>query len=523
MFGLGKSKQSVDHREGAPEKKRARNAWLRPAAVLAMVFLFVLVGLSAGFQDASAVGPPIVDGLFYALGDDAIYYPFGYSDNGSVLYVYFDNPTLYAALVVDRGINDNVCAAQAGSGSPDYTQDAGFPNHRSCKRATDSEYASFNLRCTTSPNEWTWQQGYAGEVGGVWISGTTVGGGLGTPPPVYAAGSSFAWNINNYRSTWGPGNPAPWDLYDGAGDASPVDDWHSPFDSNDPTYVVGLDGYPTINTSTYSTVYQWEWPMVYEWSADLSVCGANPAFLIAGQSHHSPPKEGAPPDDEYDPFFDRGDLPDSYSTLLASGGPSHEFVLTDAVFLGPTRDNDADGNPTVDATGDDVDKADDEDGVTLANQQWLNGATVDINVAIQGNAPSADVGMWIDWDVNGTFECSEFYSFLDLTVGANNVVQVTIPGAGTYNVGDPVHMRVRVFDDETNAPGGSLECTDFGGAVENGEVEDYVWPFSPTAITLTDVSANPMSGYYPLLWLGLIILAAITAIALLRRGRQEAV
>ena len=217
----------LDTREAAG-KRRKKGAWLRPLAVLALLFLFALVAASAGSQEASAADPPIVNGLFYGDDDYLTYWPWGYSANGSKLFVYFQDPILYVALVVDREINDNVCDGQFSASSPDYVQDAGYANHRSCKRLIDSEFASFDLRCTTAPNQWAWRQGYAGEVEGTWISGTTVGGGLGTPPPTYVAGSSFAWNVNHYQNDWPAAYPdpsgPPWDLYDGNGFPSIDDD-----------------------------------------------------------------------------------------------------------------------------------------------------------------------------------------------------------------------------------------------------------------------------------------------------------
>ena len=60
--------------------------------------------------------------------------------------------------------------------------------------------------------------------------------------------------------------------------------------------------------------------------------------------------------------LDLGDAPDSYLTLLASGGPSHFPV---GPTLGTVRDLDADGQPTADADGDDTNgQPNDEDGVS---------------------------------------------------------------------------------------------------------------------------------------------------------------
>ena len=58
--------------------------------------------------------------------------------------------------------------------------------------------------------------------------------------------------------------------------------------------------------------------------------------------------------------FDFGDLPDNYGTTLAADGARHEAV---GPTLGALRDAEADGLPTVDATGDDTNGSADEDGV----------------------------------------------------------------------------------------------------------------------------------------------------------------
>ena len=97
---------------------------------------------------ASAAAPPVVNGLFYGDGDYKDYWLYSQSEYGSGLYVYFDEPTVYLALVVTRTINDNVC----GPADPDqpYTTDAGWNPPRNCKKNSDSEYASWTLRCSAS-------------------------------------------------------------------------------------------------------------------------------------------------------------------------------------------------------------------------------------------------------------------------------------------------------------------------------------------------------------------------------------
>lgn len=69
---------------------------------------------------------------------------------------------------------------------------------------------------------------------------------------------------------------------------------------------------------------------------------------------------------------DLGDLPDTgagvgpgnYQTLVADGGPMHDIVP--GLFMGAGVDNEADGQPGVNADGDDL-LGDDEDGVVVAD------------------------------------------------------------------------------------------------------------------------------------------------------------
>jgi len=482
------------------------SGWLRFVAIIVLLFVaFSFAEFSLGGV-VEAASPPIVNGLFFGDGDNNDYALYATSEHGSGLYIYFDSPTIYVALVVDRSVNDNVCSPQS---DPAYTQNAGWSNHRTCKRATDSEYASFTLECTTSPNSWNWQQGYAQKVGGVWLSDETIASGAGTAPPGYDSSSSWVWNLTNYEANY----PAvPWDLYLGAGPSSAIDYWKSPFDSSNPD-VVPTDAYPSSGSIGYSSVYEWEWPMVYEWSADLTVCGSEPIFVLAGESHHSPIKNGDPdendnfpPDPDPQPLTDYGDLPDSYSTLEASDGARHTLTINGA-YLGTKPDPEVDGQPSNDATGD-VMSTDDEDGVTRSGATtWEPGNTVNLALNVQGSTPTADVGIWIDWNGDGDFsEANEFYSYLNLPTGGTSIIDVLIPG--NYSTGSPVYVRARIFNDEADAPGGSLDAGDYAGQAATGEVEDYQWSFGPTAITLVNATTGHQDS-------ALILVLALTVTALL--------
>lgn len=211
------------------------------------------------------------------------------------------------------------------------------------------------------------------------------------------------------------------------------------------------------------------------------------------------------------PLADWGDLPDTYSTSLAAGGPRH---VPGALYLGPTiGDIDPNGQPSVGAIGDGAD----EDGVTRSlATNWAPNATVDLSVTVNGG--SGRVGAWLDFNNDGMFGPGEFF---DLgTVTGTQVVQVTIPN--TYVTGTTVGARFRAFD-PSQLPGGSLDAGDFLGAAQNGEVEDYQWQFSPTAVVVNRLSAVATGGgetTAPLLALAALMLGIAAAVGS-RRGESR--
>lgn len=97
-------------------------------------------------------------------------------------------------------------------------------------------------------------------------------------------------------------------------------------------------------------------------------------------------------------YRDWGDLPDTYGTVLASDGPRH---LVSTLFLGAGVDDESDGTPTGDATGD----GNDEDGVSRVGG-WSNGTAPlnggRIDVTLSGPFPGCLAG-WIDFNNNGDF------------------------------------------------------------------------------------------------------------------------
>ena len=74
-------------------------------------------------------------------------------------------------------------------------------------------------------------------------------------------------------------------------------------------------------------------------------------------------------------------------------------VVTSNVYLGFEIDAEAAGQPNADATGDDADGGDDEDGVTIPT--LVQGQAATVRVEIGGNG--GFVLGWIDWNGNGVW------------------------------------------------------------------------------------------------------------------------
>lgn len=181
----------------------------------------------------------------------------------------------------------------------------------------------------------------------------------------------------------------------------------------------------------------------------------------------SPGPTGAAADGEVEDYavnvgpVDFGDAPDTYDTLLASGGPNHAIVS--GFSLGATVDGESEGQPSAGATGDGAD----EDGVVLPNAAMLTAcSSVNVSVTLTNTAGIATprLDAWIDFDGDGTFDDprDRIATGLALSAGANSV-PVNVPcdaqSAASY-------ARFRLSSAGVAGP---------GGAAMDGEVEDYAF------------------------------------------------
>lgn len=179
-------------------------------------------------------------------------------------------------------------------------------------------------------------------------------------------------------------------------------------------------------------------------------------------SDHSPVLIGLYP-------HDFSDLAGSYGTAWQTGGG--------ALRLGTAW--------TADRTfGNNSDNVSD-DGIVRLSGPWIPGATVTLRATVTrttGAAP-AWLSCWLDWNNDGVFAAaSERAINSAVTVGVNDL-NLLVPVSATFTT--TLSSRCRLYDSSTE-PFGPL-VTGPTGAGAGGEIEDYNWGFSPTAVTLQGI------------------------------------
>lgn len=170
-----------------------------------------------------------------------------------------------------------------------------------------------------------------------------------------------------------------------------------------------------------------------------------------------------------------------------------------------------------------------DDGVTVGpgtglQGQWQpgeNGAS--LNIEVVGGAGC--VYAWVDWNNDGFFDDSDDpgnleYAIRSVTASAGianyqfdvPANQFLPPGTSNTDPNQSYNVRVRLYGSCSSGP---------TGAAFNGEVEDYTFTFTPTAVTLQSFSANQ---HTTTLWLAvLLVIVTLLAGSLLiwRNGRSH--
>lgn len=156
--------------------------------------------------------------------------------------------------------------------------------------------------------------------------------------------------------------------------------------------------------------------------------------------------------------LDYGDAPDpNYPTLSANNGACH--IIDSNIYMGASIDSETDGQPDANATGDDIDGNDDEDGVTFKSILVQGySAHVTVNTSVDGY-----LNAWLDYNCDGDWADTGEQIFTDENVSAgDNDLTFTVPVNATANTS---FARFR-FDTT-----GGLTYT---GQADDGEVEDYL-------------------------------------------------
>jgi len=185
--------------------------------------------------------------------------------------------------------------------------------------------------------------------------------------------------------------------------------------------------------------------------------------------------------------WDFGDAPENtgaatFPTLLNTNGARHRIVQ--GIHLGAGVDAEPNGQPAINANGDDQDLiypslGDDEDGVTFTGQ-LVKGSTTTINVtaSVEGYLDA-----WMDFNADGSWSAENEHIFVSqhLPAGANNLafaIPATASTGGSY-----LRFRFRDYSTPIN----------YFGEAENGEVEDYKIEILNTAQPPMDFGDAPES------------------------------
>lgn len=262
----------------------------------------------------------------------------------------------------------------------------------------------------------------------------------------------------------------------------------------------GLYSFTNLPDDTYTVSLNPDSPLFASLSQssepDETDCVANPSSC---NNYFSVTLSGGTTSTDNDFGFlgqsDLGDLPDNiggspnYATYY-SPGPSH-IVFPDsgsdgpdttdnviAVWAGATVDVETNGQPDANATGDGTD----EDGLAFASTGYTAGDSQDVTITLNSSEPTTVYyGLWIDWGQDGTFE--DFYNGSGATSSPVDVTQAINVPTDYGNNDELVYFRLRVSDS-------ALTSSDYNGTIVNGEVEDYVNGFGPTAVKLSSFEAH---------------------------------
>lgn len=184
--------------------------------------------------------------------------------------------------------------------------------------------------------------------------------------------------------------------------------------------------------------------------------------------------------------FDSGDL------TIASYGTPKAYVNVDenndnvpdaigSIWLGSLVDYETNctnlGN--IDANADDLGNVDDEDGLGSQTSVFTPGQPYIFDIMANSNgSQTVQVGLWIDWDNNGSFE--DFY---------NTTINTSSPAIGSINTNSPIGASNNFAYRVAVRLGSAFSSADYAVEIINGEYEDGKGPL-PAILPVTLLSFN---------------------------------
>jgi hypothetical protein len=199
-------------------------------------------------------------------------------------------------------------------------------------------------------------------------------------------------------------------------------------------------------------------------------------------------------------------IPADFSDLAVSYGVA--WHISDTLRLGSAWTADV----TFTAGQDD---ANDDGVVRDLSRVWTPGSSNGlIDVTVAGcSAPPCALSAWIDWNSSGAFGDSAGEQVLsDMSISNGTTTGITITTPSTVPCfGGTCNARFRLM---------STTGTGVTGAAADGEVSDFAWNFTPTAITLRSAEAGrqAVAPFIPVLTL--VVLMGVLSSALYRWGRR---
>ncbi|MBE0663293.1 MAG: S8 family peptidase [Bacteroidales bacterium] len=160
------------------------------------------------------------------------------------------------------------------------------------------------------------------------------------------------------------------------------------------------------------------------------------------------------------PDFDFGDAPDpTYPTLAASNGASHGNNPP-GYFMGALIDYEPDGQSTPNASGDDTNNLQDEDGLSYTSPATVGQS---YNWLVQASMLGGFINIWVDFNCDGDWADAGEHVVIDavstnLTMGFSILIPANATPGNTF-------VRVRFS---------SVQGLSNNGFAPSGEVEDYM-------------------------------------------------